>query len=99
MLRYLCRCSMHRCRSGLLVALALVPLFACTHNPPNYPTGAIELHYYADGPWMPVAFSQSTIPCDSQGNLCDFFYPANLGAHGFKHPILTWGNGSFGKPK
>jgi hypothetical protein len=90
---------MHRGRSRLLVALALVFLFACPHHPPNYPTGAIELHYYADGPWMPVAFSQSTVPCDSQGNLCDFFYPANLGAHGFKHPILTWGNGSFGKPK
>jgi len=85
--------------SGSLVALALVVLIACPHNPPNYPTGAIELHYYADGPWLPVTFSQSSVACDSLGNKCDFFYPANLGANGFQHPILTWGNGSFGTPK
>jgi len=85
--------------SGSLVALALVVLIACPHNPPNYPTGAIELHYYADGPWLPVTFSQSSVACDSLGNKCDFFYPANLGANGFQHPILTWGNGSFGAPK
>lgn len=32
------------------------------------------------------------------GNKFDLYYPTNLGAGGFKHPILTWGNGSFGKP-
>lgn len=89
MSRYLC---------GLMVALALVGILSCPHNPPNYPTGAIELHYYAPGPW-PVTSGESTTACDSLGNKCVFFYPSNLGANGFLHPILTWGNGSFGTPK
>jgi hypothetical protein len=89
---------MSRYGSGLLVALTLVGILACPHNPPNYPTGTIELHYYAAGPW-PVTSSESTNACDSLGNKCVFFYPSNLGANGFLHPILTWGNGSFGTPK
>jgi len=89
---------MNRYWSALLVALAIVLILACPHNPPNYPTGAIELHYYASGPW-PVTSSESATPCDSQGHKCVFFYPSNLGANGFLHPILTWGNGSFGTPK
>jgi hypothetical protein len=89
---------MNRYWSPLLVALAIVLILACPHNPPNYPTGAIELHYYAAGPW-PITSSESTTPCDSQGHKCVFFYPSNLGANGFLHPILTWGNGSFGTPK
>jgi hypothetical protein len=89
---------MDRYWSALLVALAIVVILACPHNPPNYPTGAIELHYYATGPW-PVTSSESATPCDSQGHKCVFFYPSNLGANGFLHPILTWGNGSFGTPQ
>ena len=69
---------MNRYWSALLVALAIVLILACPHNPPNYPTGAIELHYYAAGPW-PVTSSESATPCDSQGHKCVFFYPSNLG--------------------
>jgi hypothetical protein len=64
-------------------------------KPPNYPTGAIELKYYADGPWKTTTGVQC---CDSSGNKFDLYYPTNLGANGFHHPILTWGNGTFGKP-
>jgi hypothetical protein len=35
---------MNRYPSGSLLALALLVLVACPH-PPNYPAGAIELHY------------------------------------------------------
>jgi hypothetical protein len=53
----------------------------------------IEAHYRAAGPW---AISTGTYT-DASGNSYDLFYPTQLGAGGFKHPILTWGNGSFGK--
>jgi hypothetical protein len=36
--------------------------------------------------------------CDSKQNKFDLYYPTNLGANGFMHPILTWGNGSFAMP-
>ncbi len=89
---------MNRYPRGLFVAAALAVIIACPNKPPNYPTGAIELHYYAQGPW-PVTSGESTSACDSLGNKCVFFYPSNLGANGFLPPILTWGNGSFGAPK
>ena len=89
---------MNRYRSGSLVALALVGILACPNHPPNYPTGTIELHYYAPGSW-PVTSSESATACDSLGNKCVFFYPSNLGANGFQHAILTWGNGSFDTPQ
>jgi hypothetical protein len=84
-----------RCLSALiLLAVALLP--GCNNH--NLPTGTIEKKYYATGPW-PVTFSESTTACDSHNKYkCDLYYPANLGANGFLHPILTWGNGSFGTP-
>lgn len=66
-------------------------------NPPNYPTGTIEKKYYAPGSWA-VTVQTGGACCDSLGNKYDLYYPTNLGANGFRHPILTWGNGSFGKP-
>jgi hypothetical protein len=60
-------------------------------KPPNYPTGTIELKYYAPGPWQ-VTVSTGGACCDSAGNKFDLYYPTNLGANGFVHPILTWGN-------
>lgn len=69
------------------------PLFAA----PNYPTRPIEQKYYADGPWT-VAQTFTSASCDSKGNACDIFYPANLGANGFKHPIIVWANGTASTP-
>ena len=90
---------------GLLVMAGLTICVGCrTANttrqpaarPPNYPTGAIEVKYYAQGLWT---VSTGVECCDSSGNKFDVYYPANLGANGFLHPILTWGNGTFGKPR
>lgn len=81
-------------RFALMVAVATM-LQVC--NPPNYPTGTIEKKYYAPGSWA-VTVQTGGACCDSLGNKYDLYYPTNLGASGFKHPILTWGNGSFGKP-
>ena len=66
-------------------------------NPPNSPTGTIEKKYNATGSWA-VTVRTGSACCDSIGNKFDLYYPTNLGANGFKHPILTWGNGSFGMP-
>jgi hypothetical protein len=66
-------------------------------NPPNYPTRPIELKYHADGRWA-VTARLAAACCDSSGNKFDLYYPANLGAGGFKHPILTWGNGTKAQP-
>jgi len=73
----------------LLAAIAAVQ--GC--NPPNYPTGTIEQKYYAPGPWM-VNVSLGGACCDSAGNKFDLYLPTPLGAGGFKHPILTWANGT-----
>jgi hypothetical protein len=78
-----------------LVVLALgVVLTGC--NARNAPTGTIEKKYYAAGPWA-VTVSPGSACCDSLHNKFDLYYPTNLGANQFLHPILTWGNGSFGK--
>jgi hypothetical protein len=80
-----------------LLPFLLASAFVSACNPPNYPTGAIELKYYGQGPWA-VTVNVGGACCDSSGNKFDLYYPTNLGANGFMHPILTWGNGSFGKP-
>jgi len=80
----------------LITVVAILGLngLACA-NPPNYPAGTIELKYYAAGPWA-VSVSLGSACCDSLGHEFDLYYPTHLGANGFHHPLLTWGNGSFG---
>jgi hypothetical protein len=78
--------------SGAILAISLA-LGSC--NPPNYPTGTIELKYYATGTWS-VTVQPAFGCCDSLGNKFDLYYPTNLGAGGFLHPIITWGNGTNG---
>lgn len=82
-----------RLRATALIALTTI---AQGCKPPNYPTGTIEQQFYANGTWA-VTVQTGTMCCDSLGNKFDLYYPTNLGAGGFKHPIITWGNGSFGK--
>jgi hypothetical protein len=63
----------------------------------NHATGTIEQKYAATGVWA-VTTNPGGACCDSLGNAFDLYYPTNLGANGFKHPILTWGNGTNGAP-
>jgi len=93
------RCAAAWRKARAVAALAVCAMLLCTLqgcNPPNYPTGTIERKYYADGSWA-VTVTIGGACCDSLGNKYDLYYPTNLGAGGFQHPILTWGNGSFGK--
>jgi hypothetical protein len=64
---------------------------------PNFPTGAIEQHYYVDGPWA-VTQALAFACCDSSGDAYDAWYPTDLGANGFRHPIITWGDGTNSLP-
>jgi hypothetical protein len=82
---------------SFFVLATLGCVLACPTNPPNYPSKPIELKYYAPGPWA-VTVSTGGACCDSANNRFDLYYPTPLGANGFMHPILTWGNGSFGSP-
>jgi len=66
--------------------------------------GPIEAKYQAQGPWGAVSTVTSSAPCDRENNLCDVWYPTNLGtnpitgaAGGFRHPVIVWANGS-GQP-
>jgi hypothetical protein len=81
----------------LAVGFLAVGSVAMAANPPNYPTGAIELKYYANGPWA-VTSTIGAGCCDTTGHKFDLWYPTNLGANGFRHPIVTWGNGTSATP-
>jgi hypothetical protein len=76
----------------ILLAVGILP--GC--NSHNSPTGTIEKKYYAPGPWA-VTVRTGLDCCDSQYHKFDVFYPTNLGANAFLHPIITWGNGTFGQ--
>jgi hypothetical protein len=75
------------------LAAAMVALAGCAHV--DDPTGTIERKYFADGPW-PVTSQLAAPCCAANGFATDLYYPTNLGANGFKHPVITWGNGTAG---
>jgi hypothetical protein len=77
---------------AMVMTTALGVMVACL---PNQPTKPIEQKYYATGSWA-VTVSTGVYCCDSLGHKFDIYYPTMLGANGFKHPILTWGNGTLG---
>ncbi|MGB6165711.1 MAG: hypothetical protein WCF33_22975 [Pseudonocardiaceae bacterium] len=64
---------------------------------PNAPTLPVEQRYYAHGPWA-VSTVKAFGCCDSSGATFDVWYPTNLGHNGFRHPIITWGNGTNAVP-
>lgn len=85
-------------KAALLVAVLAVP---ATVTAQGYtPKGPIEAQFQVAGPWA-VTKIVSAAACDSEGRLCDIWYPTNLGtnpikglASGFKHPVISWANGT-----
>jgi len=76
----------------LTVAAALyAPLLPQTRDAEA--ASAIETTYRAAGPW-----AVSTGTASAFGGTYKLYYPTNLGSGGFRHPILTWGNGTNGTP-
>jgi len=76
--------------AGLLVA-ALGGVTAC-HRNPSYP---VQATYAKAGPY---ATTTGTVTDAAGKAIYDEYYPANYAALPFKSPIVTWGNGTGGKP-
>ncbi|WP_157555020.1 poly(ethylene terephthalate) hydrolase family protein [Nocardia crassostreae] len=70
---------------------------ADTPAPGNLPTGAIESTYFEPGPWA-VTEQAGFGCCDSAGSAFDIWYPSELGAGVVRHPIITWGDGTWAHP-
>lgn len=67
------------------------------------PTATVEISKSVDdmysqrGPWE-VSKQAGFGCCDSSGHKFDVWYPTGVGANGDRHPIITWGNGTFAHP-
>ncbi|MER6948160.1 alpha/beta hydrolase [Nonomuraea sp. NPDC000554] len=70
--------------------LAAVMLLLGIKASPAQAASAIESHYKVAGPWA--------VATAHVGSAYKLYYPANLGAGGVKHPIVTWGNGTYAVP-
>jgi hypothetical protein len=87
-------------RASLMLVVAVVAAMisppAQAAQLPNSPTLPIEQKYYAPGPW--AVTTVKAVGCNPSGAKCDLWYPTNLGQNGFRHPIITWGNGTDAVP-
>jgi pimeloyl-ACP methyl ester carboxylesterase len=70
--------------------LATVVLLLGIMVSPARATATIESYYRVAGPW--------TVATADVGTAYKLFYPADLGGGGFRHPIITWGNGTNAVP-
>jgi hypothetical protein len=73
-------------------------------------SGPVAPAFAAKGPWVvsTCEVASASAPClaadsaapdaTAPSALYVVFYPTDLGASGFKHPILTWGNGTGASP-
>jgi hypothetical protein len=75
-----------------VAALLLAPGLRSV-SPPAEAASAVETTYRATGSW-----AVSTGTASAFGGTYKLYYPTNLGAGGFRHPILTWGNGTNATP-
>ncbi|MDT0309380.1 hypothetical protein RM780_20800 [Streptomyces sp. DSM 44917] len=57
---------------------------------PGQATGSVEQRFIARGPHSPA-----TVTAEDGVRV---YRPARLGANGLRHPVLTWGNGSWATP-
>ena len=83
-----------RLAAALLTAVMLAVSMTITACDPStsYP---IQAAYTPPGPY---ATTTATVTDASGQVIYDLFYPGNYAALGFKSPIVTWGNGTLGRP-
>ncbi len=81
----------------MLSALTLAAAGTAHAGEPYRPTGAIEAEFSQRGPWAVTAQTHFGC-CDTTGAAYDIWYPTDLGAHGVRHPIVTWGIGTNSEP-
>ncbi|MVU76700.1 alpha/beta hydrolase [Nocardia sp. ET3-3] len=88
---------MNRCavwiRGFLLAALVALGLPAMA----GHADSTVESTFSQPGPWA-VTEQRDVACCDSTGAAYDIWYPTDLGANGFRHPIITWGDGTNAHP-
>ena len=74
-----------------LLLVMLTGITACGHHA-SYP---VQAAYTRPGPYTTTT---GTVTGSAGTAVYDLFYPADYAALGFKSPIVTWGNGTNGKP-
>ncbi|HET6951892.1 MAG TPA: hypothetical protein VFI47_16035 [Acidimicrobiales bacterium] len=81
--------------SGALALIAVTCTTLAVGTPPvAAATFPLESTYAARGTWA-VSTGSTT---DAAGNAYSLYYPTGLGANGFHHPIVSWGNGTNAVP-
>jgi hypothetical protein len=80
----------HRSLAAGALLAALAGLTSCNHDPYS-----IQAAYAGPGPY---ATTTGTVTSSTGTVTYDLYYPASYAALGFKSPIVTWGNGTGGKP-
>lgn len=80
---------------ALFLAPVLLMVGTIVGSPPaGAATFPLESTYAHAGSW---AVSTGSVT-DTAGNAFSLYYPTNLGANGFHHPIVSWGNGTNAVP-
>ncbi|MGW4243609.1 poly(ethylene terephthalate) hydrolase family protein [Nocardia sp. NPDC004722] len=87
---------MNRC-AALIRSLLLAALFVFGVPVAAHADSTVESTFSQPGPWAVTARHAFTC-CDSTGAAYDIWYPTDLGANGFRHPVLTWGDGTNAHP-
>src|SRR5437868_8562541 len=95
-----CRATIAACRTRLAATLPVAIMLAVVAGITACGTGhhgpyPIQAAYTRPGPY---ATATSTVKDASGSVIYDLFYPRHYGALGFKSPIVTWGNGTTGRP-
>lgn len=88
---------------AICTSVALAVGIAASASSPQAPSpkGPVEQKYRDTGPWSAVSTTTTSEACDRKGNLCDIWYPTDLGRNpmtgqrtGFQHPVIVWANGT-----
>jgi len=95
-----CRETVAACRprlpAALPAALTLTLVVGIAACDPGHPGGyPIQAAYARPGPY---AITTGTVKDAAGSVIYDLFYPRHYAALGFKSPIVTWGNGTAGRP-
>ncbi|MGV9410825.1 poly(ethylene terephthalate) hydrolase family protein [Nocardia sp. NPDC003693] len=81
-----------------VLTVLLLPATSSAIGTADAPAAAtVEAGYAERGPWAVTAVPGFGC-CDSSGASYDLWRPADLGAGGVRHPIVTWGNGTNATP-
>jgi hypothetical protein len=80
-----------RLAAAAVMLATLTGITACDPSA-SYP---VQASFATPGPY---ATTTGTVADASGHVIYDLFYPSNYGALGFKSPVVTWGNGTLGRP-